>query len=239
MSVPNGVSADEVARPVEPASARQTEWLAAAAPIIGAGVGALADVFGGKSQQRFQEKMSNTSYQRAMADMYRAGLNPILAYQQGGASTPTGALVQPGRSISEGASSASRLHLEAKRVQKELEVAEEQKSLLRTQEALTAQQRDAAHVGVNRAKLDFNTRVWEVGNVLPEQLESLKRGNRESSARAGGLEADNDQRKYDARFYQALDRLTSGDSELSWDDIKRLVLGGVGQLLKGGIFRRR
>lgn len=42
------------------------------------------------ANREWQEHMSNTSYQRAVEDMKKAGLNPILAFSNGGASTPGG-----------------------------------------------------------------------------------------------------------------------------------------------------
>jgi len=45
-----------------------------------------------QAQMDFQERMRKTQYQTAVEDMVKAGLNPMLAYTQGGAGTPTGAM---------------------------------------------------------------------------------------------------------------------------------------------------
>lgn len=53
--------------------------------------GTAANMAMAQGQMNFQERMSNTAYQRSRADMEKAGINPMLMTSQGGASSPGGA----------------------------------------------------------------------------------------------------------------------------------------------------
>lgn len=114
---------------------------AALASAAGAAAGAAGPVLGDYAKYRmdqsmqqdqndFTERMSSSAYQRAVVDMRKAGLNPALAYSQGGASTPTASQFSGSpdigndviRGASAGASAASQAYAQSKQIEAQTEL---------------------------------------------------------------------------------------------------------------------
>jgi hypothetical protein len=155
-----------------------------------------------KDQMAFQERMSNTAYQRSMKDMKKAGLNPMLAYAQGGASSPAGASATMQTPDFSPIGAAVSSALDARRLKKEIKAVD---STVKLNEASEKRQTADANLANTTAK-----EVETKNKVLEAQLPAIK-----SQSKLNKEKADIDQKylnydEFNRRLRGLMDTVNSG-----------------------------
>lgn len=191
-------------------------------------------------QENYQTQMANTAYQRAMADMKAAGLNPMLAYQQGGNPAPSGSMAMtsgqaPGSFTSNsqgGPSAPSAINTKSdfgraigNAVSSAVDGMKTMQGidLMKEQEKLTEQKRAESKAAERNLHMDSAKKIEETFRTNAE-IENVKAANAEIKARTmatsalGGVHA---------REAGNLDRYGSRQAPDTLERLLRIIQGKV------------
>lgn len=132
-----------------------------------------------QQQMSFQAAQSGTSYQRAVADMKAAGLSPMLAYSQGGASTPSGAMSSSQDTVTPAINTGRTAYVTKLNAQN-LQLQNE--NLYSTNELISAQT-DLTRASIPRTNASASQAIASTANIetqgklLQQTLEQLSKTN--------------------------------------------------------------
>lgn len=134
-----------------------------------------------KKQNQWSAKMSNTAYQRAVRDMEAAGINPALAYKQGGASAPTSSQMSyEAPDLADAVISSARVKNETALAENTVAKTGQEVENLKAQEALTKMDtvlkaNQAKIIEKDLAPSQFKSDLGEAGmNLMKPILDSIK-----------------------------------------------------------------
>lgn len=193
-----------------------SEWMAAL-PVVAALAGGYLSSEGQKDanetnlqiareQMAFQDRMSSSAYERAVQDMKNAGLNPMLAYSKGGASTPSGSQTTVQNALGAGVNSAQQImasysnyaSAEQQRAQAELAMAQAEK--VRSETYALDVNSAYRNYEVERmgnlkdlARADADKRLVE--SIMERMRLSAERGGKDPYDSGEGFAADVERRK--------------------------------------------
>jgi len=195
---------------------------------IAGGLGAIGQYFGtvhtnrsnalqAQNQQNFQAEQAATAYQRAVADMKAAGLNPMLAYSQGGAQVAQGAKAEMQNALGAAATSAQQGYKIGTEAAATIDQTKADVELKREQAAAAGSQED-----LNRANMNLSlVKAANESSQLPghklfvnEVASQIKRNNAlsaHSSAQAAYTAATQPEANAIGKTYTDLPNLKTGE----------------------------